>query len=515
MAACLPELSRGLGVHPGLKRVVPLTVVCLAACTTAPVPRTAPGSAFAVTRPADGSGTTAPSDPSDPDADSEAFRAPIPIEGCTAENVSELRSTLNALDERIGYRQTEPPESIVADIARVWSHPCLSHVARFFRAPQISDPARLGEVWRRGMGASLRAMAGALYRREGRRYVVVPPDAPAPISEAERQRAAAWICPDGSDACGHAGSYVARAHAAFDGAELLAHRWNGPLVGSDGDDPMPNAFVGARMGCEQVRQSDEERAKRTPFETFVMCVASSSPRTWRYPDAQRMRARHRGWLVLRGRRGHYAFSDEVGAYDLATGAAYVARSASALVLAGPGVDFDAVDKQRRQEVVTGRVAVDQVRELAFLLATAPLLRAQRTKVQIVPVPEGLEPALTPGRGAQRPFDVQEAWWRTSAQTSIAWQIIDGNTTIAEGDLTWPDSYKAWEMHAGELVRVMEAGLSEGCPPARLPKGVVAGRAGVVHRLDADPDAQIDVFASLGKMLEGVAVSCTKPPLTSP
>ncbi len=432
------------------------------------------------------------------------FRAPIALAGCTPENLAELRTRLDKIDRRIGYYEVERSETVVAEVRAAWEHPCLSHFARFFRAPPMGmDIARFSDVWRRGMGASLLAMAGALYKREKKAFVVVPPEEPAPLTAKERSMFATWLCPDGHVQCGHAGSYVERAHEAFDRAELLAHRWNGALVGSASDDPMPNSFLATRTACDDRKQTDEEKAVETPFETFVVCVASWSPRTWRYPRAARMRSRERGWLVLRGRRGHYQFTDELSVFDLSTGAAFIGKSGSALVLTGPSVDFDAIDKKRKQEIVTGRVAVDQVRELAFLLATAPLLRAQRSEVQIVPVPDDLQVTLSPARSADSPFDITESGWSSSDQTSIAWQVVDGGTTIAEGDFTWPSSFRAWETHAAELVRVMEAGLVTGCTPARLPRGVVQGPSGAVHPLDADPDAQADVFASLGKKLEAL------------
>lgn len=58
--------------------------------------------------------------------------------------------------------------------------------------------------------------------------------------------------------------------------------------------------------------------------------------TYRYARTIELRAPSHGWFILRGRRGHYRFSDEVRAYDLATGAAYVARSEAALALGGVG-----------------------------------------------------------------------------------------------------------------------------------------------------------------------------------
>jgi hypothetical protein len=89
---------------------------------------------------------------------------------------------------------------------------------------------------------------------------------------------------------------------------------------------------------------------------------------------------------------------------------------------------------------------------------------------------------------------------SSAHTSIAWEL-DGGGAIAKGDLMWPNSWRAGETHAGELVRVVEAGVAPGCAPARLPKGVARGRAGAIHPIDADPSSQGDVFDDLAIGLE--------------
>lgn len=482
-------------------------VLCglLSACAAAPPRKVAPPPAPSPP-PAPAHAQVEVEEPTEPAVDPSAgsdYRTPVGIAGCTTENLVELRTRLETIDKRLRYsKQLEGPETIVADVREAWQHPCLSHFARVFQPPSPSiELSRLVELWHRGVGGALRAMAGAVYKRNGKNYVVAPPEEHAPVSAKDRAAFVAWSCPDPTAACSQAGSYVARAHDAFDREEELAYRWNGPLVGGEGNERLPNSFLATRLGCDR-EQDEAERAAETPFETFEKCVASSSPRTWRYPDAT-MRSRDRGWLVLRGRRGHYEFSDEVGVFDLATGAAYIARSSSALVLAGVGVDFDAVDKQRRPEVRAGSVAADQVREIAFLLATAPLLRPQRSNAQLVPMPEKLEVTLSKNHDAKRPFELGEAGWATSAQTHIAWQLVDGTTTLSKGELTWPSSYRAWETHVAELVRVMEAGFVPVCTPARLPRGVVRGPAGAVHPIDADPKAQADVFTTLGNQLEAL------------
>lgn len=76
-------------------------------------------------------------------------------------------------------------------------------------------------------------------------------------------------------------------------------------------------------------------------------VGSRAPKFESFP-AGRFRSPKKGWLVVVGRRGHYHFCDTLSAYDLGTGAAYVARSCSQLKLADGGI----VDVAKTDEAKT-------------------------------------------------------------------------------------------------------------------------------------------------------------------
>lgn len=444
---------------------------------------------------------------------SEMFRHPIALPGCTSEGVTEVLQRIQRIEGRFSAKApaaSATAEAIRGEIRAVWAHPCLTHLARIYRAPSSGTFEELSDLWHRGLNASLRASVGALYMRRGVSFLVVPPENASPLSADARRALATWICPEADLACGgHSASYVKRAEEAFDDAEQRAHGWAGGLDHKGSTSPMPGAvtnYATAGHLCPEVPdlQYDQTGVPKTPFESFALCTASEAPRTWRYPQGVRLRAPEKGWLVVRGRRGHYSFTDEVSALDLATGAAYIARSGSALVLSGISVDFAAVDAKRKLEVVTGTVAPDQVRELAFVLATAKAVRAKRTEIQLVPVSKQLPITLTPSRGAAAPFDVADAEWGSSAHTTLRWQLIDGSGAVAaEGNVMWPSSPRQVETHADGLLRVVEAGLSPGCAPARLPAslGLARGRAGAVHPIDADPNAQVDVFVDLARKLE--------------
>jgi hypothetical protein len=264
--------------------------------------------------------------------------------------------------------------------------------------------------------------------------------------------------------------------------------------------------------CDGAEDRDESTSpKMTAYEAWLRCIAFEAPRTWRYP-ALRYRAPEGGWLLLRGRRGHYAFADEVRAYDLASGAAYVARSESALVLGGPvetfGVDRAATDAKRKPEAFTGNVAADAVRELAFVLQTIGVPRPVRTHAILVPVPEALEVTLS-ARPPRFAFEIPASFGQSSGQTSIGWSLVDGGRLVDDGRFTWPGALDPGEDHADGVVRVLESGLDRGCPRARLPERL--GKAAVtgVSTIDADQGALVGVGAELEREL--VLLGLRSPP----
>jgi hypothetical protein len=107
--------------------------------------------------------------------------------------------------------------------------------------------------------------------------------------------------------------------------------------------------------CERVARA-APRSKQ--FDVWRGCLESDddvAPRT-NLPIG-RTRAPRRGWFVIKGRRGHYDFCDELRAYDLATGSAYVAGSCSGLALENDGsVNGQKTDAARRSVVTIGSAA---------------------------------------------------------------------------------------------------------------------------------------------------------------
>jgi hypothetical protein len=215
------------------------------------------------------------------------------------------------------------------------------------------------------------------------------------------------------------------------------------------------------------------------------------------------RAPRSGWWFIRGRRGHYRFCDEVRAYDLASGAAYVASSSSGLVLGNDGsVVHDKTDAARRVNVRMGRVPVDNLREAALMAILAKEVRSVQVRAESYPLPAGLVPRWPEDTGIG--MGSSGSFWGSSAQTILSWALYEGDQVRAEGQLTWPDSAHAGEQHAVDLLRVAEAGLQDGCPRAALPEApAVPGRPGV-SRLDARAATLVEVQEELMNQLRRAA-----------
>lgn len=401
--------------------------------------------------------------------------------GCDAAARQKVHAELTALNKTIsdlspGDAYEEPTRKIAA----LWTHPCLPTLARFFAVPEPRSAAALIDVWKRGLHEALFESVGGLYRAEGEPpALVVPPEVvPEPSADA-LAKAASWVCPPDEASCARSKSYVARAERVFDFWRDLS------------------LAPGASEACKDASAVD---GATTAFERWAVCVFYSVPETTRYPKIP-LRAPTSGWVVLTGRRGHYSFSDEVRAYDVASGAAYVVSSTTKLVLKGGEVDAAATEAARVPVTGRGEVAPDQARDLAFLLGTKSLPVHYREYVMKVPVPAGVAFEIAGGAG-RIPWKRQP--WRTSAQTKLAYALIEGKRRT-EGFVTWPAAADVTETHIDEVIGDMEAGLVAGCPRARPP--LVSGASvGVVSSVDAAPDAFRAKIALLEKLLDDLAAS---------
>ncbi|AGC46802.1 hypothetical protein MYSTI_05525 [Myxococcus stipitatus DSM 14675] len=254
-------------------------------------------------------------------------------------------------------------------------------------------------------------------------------------------------------------------------------------------------------------------AKTTDLDEKIAarCVAEAraKPARWRYtswrscqrdsishgtqPPVIRMRMPTDGWLVMRGRRGHHSFCDEVRAYHLGTGTAWVSQSCSELALyeddARLGqVDVQATDAARSARVAVGTVSLDLLREMAraVLLADEPMAHGRASAIS-VPVPKGYRIEWRERKSGLSSVGMGGgAGWFTSGQTRLTWTWFPPERAEPlAGELTWPDSSQPMEDLADRLVVEAEETFKQGCPARLAPAALLDfTQPPGVNRLDA-------------------------------
>ncbi len=229
-----------------------------------------------------------------------------------------------------------------------------------------------------------------------------------------------------------------------------------------------------------------ERAPKAPaaarYGKWRRCLAEARPKVSRLPIGA-VKAPTHGWLLVRGRRGHYTFCDEVRAYDLATGAAYIAKSCSGLALvAGGSVDAAKTDDARKEETQVGTVPRDALREAAWMMLLASEVQEDVVEGWGFALPAGVEPQ----RSMSELGSYHTGFTMSSGQTRLAWSYMPDGPSQASSELTWPEDYNhAGREHAVSLLRIAEAGFVAGCPSASPPTALDWGSAkSAVSPLDA-------------------------------
>jgi hypothetical protein len=335
------------------------------------------------------------------------------------------------------------------------------------RHPEFGDVEAARWWWNRGGDDWLRA---ALDRN--RTDASLPPDWP-PVLKREGHALARLICKPEDAACGkETAGWELRAAEALDEPTRDDDRGERPEV--------------LAQRCNTAAKPAKDAAAR--YQAWRSCVEDARPKAAMLPVG-RYEVPRDGWFVLRGRRGHYQFCDEVRMYDLATGAAYVTQSCSGLFLqTGGSVNHEATDDARKAKRLVGRVPIDALREAAWMAMFANEVK------------EGVQVYAW---SAQLPADMTQVWldddmfhagglglsgWFSSAQTQLAWSWQGSDGLRASGSLTWPNSHLRGQMHAVRLLRIAEAALVEGCPPAPAPKQLVVGGKPGVSSLDASPES---------------------------
>jgi hypothetical protein len=228
---------------------------------------------------------------------------------------------------------------------------------------------------------------------------------------------------------------------------------------------------------------DEEAASVEPelrFEEWTACESQKLLRVEALPLGS-FEAPSDGWIVLRGRRGHYRFCDEIRAYGLKRGSMYVVKSCSGLALqSGGSVDHRATDAGRTVELEGSRVNLDNLREAALMVLLSP---------------EAQKPGLwhAEGRAIPKEIVVQRSdvitgfggFSMSSGHTTLEWSWVKHRRVVASGQLQWPDDLnRAASDHAIKLLQIVEASHVPGCAPERLPPLPEVALGGV-SGLDAD------------------------------
>ncbi|MCE9668095.1 hypothetical protein LY474_09745 [Myxococcus stipitatus] len=421
------------------------------------------------------------------------------------------RERLAALDARLGGLPDEgDADGAFAALQQTLASRCfeMSREEKADRPEKGVLASQLRTWWRDGGKAWVESYLDL--GTPGARTVVLPPSVRPMLAREtapKDHRLASLLCPLSDLACAKGTeAWFARADAAF----------------------LPENL--ARSGISR----DERRVD--PFDTCEE-AALKRPKRWRYTlwrrclgdtlnsesalPLVRLRAPGDGWLVLRGRRGHYEFCDELRAYHLGTGAAWVSQSCSALVLREDPehrgrVDGKKTDEGRQPRVKAGAVSPERLRELTWvlLLEDEP---ASRTLVSRHTVPEGFAVELRESPSENHGTvggAVGGSVWGNTGQTRITWRWFPpGDAEPFHGEFTWPDSSDALENHADHLLEALEKDFVEGCPRKPAPLDVLDfTRATTVNRVDA-PDGVAKPQDTLLEVLRAwkAPASCATPP----
>ena len=214
-------------------------------------------------------------------------------------------------------------------------------------------------------------------------------------------------------------------------------------------------------------ESTADLPRQARYAAWYDCVHALHPVYSLLPRG-RFRAPVRGWFIIRGRRGHYAFCDEIRAYDLATGAAHFISRCSRRIYGRSGLPDG--EHTRTEEVFSGRVPLDNLREAALLTFLAPQVQQNMVPeaVNITDVPPDLERVWDPSAEGLGYSGMGLSGWFSSGQTSLHWSYILDGRERAQGSLIWPVAAHEGQNHAASLLATAERGLVRGCAPANIP-----------------------------------------------
>jgi hypothetical protein len=406
-----------------------------------------------------------------------------PTPGCTEVERKARAAELQAMSDAVAQGSADP-KAVLGELHAELAKPCLDYLAPAVALPASVSREHLHDAFfHDGFGDALMQAADGIRAKGGVRAIIVPPEIVPDLAGSDAAAIAPLACAGSDASCARTASYVTRAEAAFDARYDKDRKNVLPVEACDGS---------------QLKEDDEIKWPHT-LEDFVSCAAVETSTTLRFA-APTLRAPEHGWLILRGRRGHYDWADELRAYDLATGAAYVVRHTGQIIVDN--------GKPHGDDAYTGRLAPDQVRELTFMLLARRAFVPVRTWTTKATVPSGIPIALPP---AGTPPPDPEKWphltWADDGQTEIAYAYVDGAARV-QGTFTWPAAADWRDTYLDELLAVAEAGLVRDCAPAKLPAtSVLIGPAGSISQIDAsraEQDAEDHALDALAETLRSKA-----------
>ena len=407
----------------------------------------------------------------------------------------DAKDRLSALHKKMSrLKDNESIRSVYADLKSFRIHPCLAYAPGYiFPDDKKVHAMGLKHFWNRGAQGYFETLLALLRPATAPRHFFPLPGIPVILGKsAEAQKSLEpLLCPVNDETCARQ----------TNGWRLRAQDFFEQKAKSKTEREREKGLKkGYAQHPEQCLSLGRDGQPPTHMGEWMQCVQGTAMQTTTLPLG-RLRVPKQGWMVIRGRRGHYRFCDEIGAYHLGTGATYVVSSCSGLFLRRQGrVDQQATNARRQVQVKTGRVSVDNLREAVWMLLLAehvgPEIIVQSTGVEI---PTHLPFKWTPSsfflRGDSMSFG--------SNQTQLSWTLHGVTNVVATGALTWPrDPNQAAYEHAAALIQVAEESFVEGCAPARLPKALTGFKAPPgVSRRDAGPGEAVRAHRTLGSTFE--------------
>lgn len=400
------------------------------------------------------------------------MRAPSPPAGIVAYDPDTLRpctkgspeteaarAAVDALAERVDALPLAPvPKAFAAELDELLGTQCFQ-LADDAVHPSFGSGLAAKQWWNDGGYTWLMSLVDL----EASRAIVVPPSARRVLaSDAgldDRTRPLApLLCPTDAQACGRETTGWAR-------------RADGVFL---------RRASGTRYGDDSCVEAAKNAAPEHRYDRLIDCVRDHAQTRTALPLG-RFRAPSDGWLVATG--GGTSRCSALRAYDLATGAAYVATEC-------PG---------KPATVKVGRIPLASLREAAWMLMLAPTVEPSvRVDASSFDVPSAIAIEKPNRYGHLRGISIGCGGVYSSRPRHWSWMRGTIALTGQTSGVLRPSSASHAEDHATELLAVAEDGFEEGCAPAPPPPKVTwtaPGRAPNDHASASFDDPAVLALAT--------------------